>query len=501
MKRFQKALFALTAVVLLGWMGASTASAQTQFLASPSQARPVRSEGLTEAVGSVVLSAQSTGVIVATSTISFNFGAAIEATSGSVTNSFAGGVACAGLPPGPLTPVANPANVTVNGNVLTITFSAACGVDNGESISVTGVRVNAGAIGAGNNVTVSISSQVPPASAATNPVSIIQFVALTVATVQAAPSTAVSGGSKILLLCDSASTLLTGQAVTLTVTENFNQAFLSLFDETGLNNNGNVVAMGITFSLVGIPVGVKLDVTLGASTASLATVLVNGGATATFTSKAGQQDVDITATVDTDGSGTNTTGDPEKLVLVFTFTVPDKALLQTTEGTATAKISLTGGSAGSTAVPRFGANTQSSRDALKLIACASYLIFPWVAYTADGNLDTGIAISNTSADPAIIGTRGQTGDVTLYFWTADGSTAPAPLKIATALAAGKSATFVASQIGKAYTGYVIAVCGFQMGHGLAAFLSPKVGVFGASYLALNATNPRTVVAGAEALGQ
>ena len=327
--------------------------------------------------------------------------------------------------------------------------------------------------------------------------------ALVVATVQASPSTAVSGGSKIMLLCDSSGTLLTGQTVSLTVTENFNQAFLSVFDETGLNNNGNVVPMGITFSFTGIPVGVTLtasvknqaDVPVGGvdldTSNSLATVLLNGVASPTFASKSGQQDVDITATIDTDGTGTDTTGNPEKLVIDFKFTVPDKTLLQTAEATTVAKISLTGGSAGTTAVPKFGANTQSTRDALKLIACASYLLFPWVAYVADGTLDTRIAISNTSADPPVIGTRGQTGDVTLYFWTADGSTAPAPLKIGTAVKAGTSVTFVASQIGKAYTGYVIAVCGFQMGHCLAAFLSPKAGVFGASYLGIQLTNTRT----------
>ena len=583
MKRFQKALFALTAVVLLGWMGASTASAQVQFLASPSQSRPVRSEGLTEAVGTVILSAQSTGVIKLGSTISLNYGTAVEATSGTVGTScvtagtrgpivtFSAFTAGAGytastpvtasastvLPAGgtgatatltvdgtgavtAVALVAGGSNYavgevltftggtfttaatatvgtiaagsftkTVSGNVLTITAGTGdVGCGTGNSISITGVRVNANSIGAGNNVSVTASSSVPATFAASNAISIIQFVALTVATVQASPSTAVSGGSGILLLCSSSGALLTGTAVTLTVTENFNQAFLSLVDEQGLNNNTNVVAMGVTFSFTGIPVGMTLTASVSGSTsATLNTVLLNGAATAAFVSKTGQQDVDITANVDTDGTGTDIAGDPEKLVVVFTFTVPDKNLLQTAEATTPVKISFTGGGSGTTQVPRFTSNTQSTRDALKLLACASYILFPWVAYVADGTLDTGIAISNTTADPPLIGTRGQTGDVTLYFWTADGSTAPAPLKIATALGAGKSATFVASQIGKAYTGYVIAVCGFQMGHGLAAFLSPKAGVFGASYMGLQITNPRTVLGagtaapGAESLGQ
>ena len=63
MRRLQKVLFALAVVVLLGWMGASTASAQVSFTASASGARPLRFEGLTEATGVVVLSTTSTGTI------------------------------------------------------------------------------------------------------------------------------------------------------------------------------------------------------------------------------------------------------------------------------------------------------------------------------------------------------------------------------------------------------------------------------------------------------
>lgn len=113
-----------------------------------------------------------------------------------------------------------------------------------------------------------------------------------------------------------------------------------------------------------------------------------------------------------------------------------------------------------------------------------------MAFTGDGAVDTGFAISNTTADPLLINTKAQKGSVTLYFWTSDGSAAPTPRVLATALDAGQTTTFVASSLGTGFTGYAIAVCQFQLGHGLAAFLDAKTGIFGASYLAISVTNPR-----------
>ncbi|MGH9786187.1 MAG: hypothetical protein ACRD88_18615, partial [Terriglobia bacterium] len=124
---------------------------------------------------------------------------------------------------------------------------------------------------------------------------------------------------------------------------------------------------------------------------------------------------------------------------------------------------------------------------VRTLACASYLLFPWVAYTGDGAVDTGLAIANTTKDPPAIGTPSQKGDVTLYFWRSTGTNNPAPLKIATALEGGQTTTYVLSALGAPFSGYVIAVCGFQMGHGIAAFLSS--GSFNA-FTALSLANPR-----------
>jgi len=141
--------------------------------------------------------------------------------------------------------------------------------------------------------------------------------------------------------------------------------------------------------------------------------------------------------------------------------------------------------------PQFVAGTSAAR--VTITVCATYLLFPWVANTGDGNYDTGFAISNTTADPAVIGTTPQSGAVTMYFWRADGTNNPAPVTISASLAAGQTATYVLSSLGSPFVGYTIAVCNFQLGHGFAFINNPRPGTGGAfsqGYLALSVTNPR-----------
>jgi hypothetical protein len=123
--------------------------------------------------------------------------------------------------------------------------------------------------------------------------------------------------------------------------------------------------------------------------------------------------------------------------------------------------------------------------------CASYLLFPWIANTNDGNYDTGFAIANTTSDPSVIGSTGQTGDVTMYIFPSDGSAAITQ-SIATALKPGATATFVLSSLKKAITGYAIVVCNFTLGHGFAFIDNPIAGQngFAEGYLALSIFNPR-----------
>ena len=105
--------------------------------------------------------------------------------------------------------------------------------------------------------------------------------------------------------------------------------------------------------------------------------------------------------------------------------------------------------ASAASIPQFAAG--KSGPVVNVSLCASYLLFPWLVNTNDGNYDSGIAIANTTADPSVIGTVGQTGDVTAYFYPSDGS-ASFSQSIATGLKPGATATFVLSSLKKSFAG-------------------------------------------------
>ena len=516
MRRFQKVLFSLAAVVLLGWMGASTASAQVAFLASASGARPLRFEGLTEATGVIVLSTTSAGTVggaalpAGGSEIIFDYGTLVTSTGDSAPPD-AALLACSGTVGLFFNAGGAPAVGTViakscSGNSVILTFIGA-GVTfpaGGGSITLSGVRVNANFRGAGASISVNISAI--PAAGTT--VTISTLGSLVVGTVQAAPSTTtvslVAAGSGFggsiqnIALCTVSTLPLS--TVNVTVGENFPQAFLSAAQEDALGATGTGGAntvFKIRFRFLNLPVGIRVTPAVVAANTSATLTGIVTPALFTATVEDAENDFDFTI------GGTSLTA-VEQLGVSFTFSIPNLANFDATKETTTELRVFLRGSADPPASPVFstsGAAIQLKKDVLRTIVCASYLLFPWVAYTSDGTLDTGIVISNTTADPAVLNSTKQKGDVTLYFWTADGSTAPAPLKIATALDAGKSATFVASSLGKGYSGYVVAVCGFQMGHGLAAFLAPKAGNVFAPYIALSLFNPRLPGGGTEFVTQ
>jgi hypothetical protein len=87
------------------------------------------------------------------------------------------------------------------------------------------------------------------------------------------------------------------------------------------------------------------------------------------------------------------------------------------------------------------------------------LLFPFLTNT--NGFDTGIAISNTAADP--FGTVGKAGKCTLTFF---GSGAPTPFTSGI-ITPGGQATFLMSTIAPGFQGYGIAQCAFQFGHGFA----------------------------------
>jgi hypothetical protein len=116
---------------------------------------------------------------------------------------------------------------------------------------------------------------------------------------------------------------------------------------------------------------------------------------------------------------------------------------------------------------------------LTVAPCTTNLLYTWVANFA--GLDTGIAIANTSADP--YGTVPQTGTCTVSLWPTDqttnnGVSAGAAVSITTAAVAPGSVwrtSLSGTPTFANLAGYIIAVCRFQYGHGM-AFITDRFGV-------------------------
>ena len=285
MPEVRKILFALALAVTLGLVGTSSASAAgVEFIVVASGARPVRAEGLTEATGAVVFVADSTGDILPNSTISLDYGAAVEPTSGFVSTTCTGGAL----------------SKSVSGNVVTLTvITANLHCTPGDSIVVVGVRLNANAVGSGNNINVTVSSSVPAGFQGSNPITLVPVITpLPVATVQACPSITVTRPT----------------SVKYEVTENFTQAFLSKSLEQALNDNGFVQDFPIRFSFVGVPIGGVISAVDFTGSDSTLTGLAQTGLP--FTSQSRAQDVNVDVTI----AGTSMTA-IEKLVATFTMNV------------------------------------------------------------------------------------------------------------------------------------------------------------------------------------
>lgn len=142
-------------------------------------------------------------------------------------------------------------------------------------------------------------------------------------------------------------------------------------------------------------------------------------------------------------------------------------------------------------LPRFQTSGQDTGVAFSINACTTTLLFPYV--TDSDSWDAGLAFTNASADDAVA-KRSSAGACTLNFF---GTNAPekklVPAADATVntIAPGTTATTQLSLIAPGFTGYIVARCNFQYGHGLAILFQPTFNgapgaLFGPSsaYLAL-----------------
>jgi hypothetical protein len=129
--------------------------------------------------------------------------------------------------------------------------------------------------------------------------------------------------------------------------------------------------------------------------------------------------------------------------------------------TPTAAFSASAGAAASASlpIPRF-ADLSTASNIFTITICQTALLFPFV--TSQGGFDTGIAIANTTSDP--FGTRNQNGTCTMNWYGGAGS--PAAVT-SPSIPTGTVYTTLSSTSAPNFTGYMIAVCNFQLAHGFA----------------------------------
>jgi hypothetical protein len=133
-------------------------------------------------------------------------------------------------------------------------------------------------------------------------------------------------------------------------------------------------------------------------------------------------------------------------------------------------------------IPRF-LETTDLTNAFRIEACETNLLFPFV--TAQAGFDTGLAISNTSADHfADPQNRRQSGTCTINYFgnVTGGGNAPNPQTTNAAIPAGGQLTFVLSSGGNfgiagtpGFQGYIFARCLFRWAHGFAFITDGPVG--------------------------
>jgi len=459
------------------------ALAQTQWFLTGDPTKKVRVEGTTEAMGPLTLGTNSTGNVTVGTTIDITFGTAetVIMQDTAVLIVTKAGVPVTGscaAPPAPIT-----ACVSID-NILTLTLGASAWAS-GDSIAITGIRVDANGNGVGTIY--ATASATPPAGGLP-----FQFIlgmnSAVVASVQEKATAVTVTPNKGILTCIASNT----GKYTVEIDEAWNQAFTSALDETafGAPPPGGVTKdshFTITFDNVPIGVTISLDAfqatglvpdpdaalsltsTAGGVAGPTLTLGVPGGAAVRLKSATGKQklvfDIDITAT--------HTSGAKE--IIIADFHASTTAAIALGPATVNASVALTStAAAASDDVPQFVTNVQKTDPAFGVSDCITNLLFPWVAVDPPGAhseaFDTGMAIANTTKDPfGTGGAKAQSGSCKLTGYDATTGAATLPQVIGP-IDAGMTAPVVLSTttvFGAGFRGYVIAVCEFQNAHAFA----------------------------------
>jgi hypothetical protein len=135
-------------------------------------------------------------------------------------------------------------------------------------------------------------------------------------------------------------------------------------------------------------------------------------------------------------------------------------------------------------IPRFSDSLDITKNLANFALCTTSLLYPYVINT--NGFDTGLAIANTTTDP--FGTTPQVGTCTLNFY---GSTPPTTSFVTASIPTGTVYANLASTVSPGFSGYIIAVCNFQLAHGFAFVSDVGARNLAMGYLALVLTRSGT----------
>lgn len=476
-------------LLVFGLLGAAgTAFAQSTVFGVSSSIDQVRFEGTKEATGQVVLTSSSNGVVKGSGTvgsqtiITLTYGANLAVAVGNAN------VSCNA------TPCVGGTNFSVTGAtgqpVVKITFLTDVSFSVGNTMTISGIRVNANAFGSSGSINATAAAVVPSAFSATNAVTFSTSTTVSVANVNPkALNTTLSVGPAAFLSC--VKFVSSTPDVELTVKENFAQALTSLTDENGLSGSGATNGSNILVTFTGVPNGVAITNSAITPSASL-TIALDGTTPAAQTAAA----ANATLTFLFDVKATDTTA-IEKVKLDFTISTPSTLPTGLTPNAITANVALTSmpTPSSTTDVPFF-IDPGTNLTAVGISDCITNLLFPWIVADAPGGtFDTGIALANTTKDVFTAGGAvAQSGSCALTgFKMTDGSTVTTSVG---PISAGATGTVVLSTVPAfaGFRGYVIAVCQFQNAHAFAFITQNNMMANGTSqgYLALVIPNPALV---------
>jgi len=375
---------------------------------------------------------------------------------------------------------------SVSGKRITLTFTANTTFAPGDNVVLGQVRGDVAGLGAGvTAVNATLSSTPPSAGITYNPTSVP--VAVVVYPSIKLKYTATTMG---VLTCNAPDAAADPDYQFLVkVTELTQNAFTTLVEE-GANSNDALPSASplvtdptnIVVQITGVPA--SLNVHFDGPATSTTGVTVGAPDSADITSTGTSKVLEFSFPITADSAGLDD--------VTFTFSLYLKSGKTLALGPSTVSANTFLGPVGDiaddapTTSSLLFAQVDHTGDVSGVSDCVTNLLFPWVVYEPTFGYDTGIALANTTKDPFVVGgAAAQTGSCALYGYPTTPSTlGSGPVALAaiayTTPSVPSGATWANSLSNIAafnaadFTGYVIAVCNFQNGHGF-AFISDNLG--------------------------